>query len=79
MINVNKDKTMEMIIKVDDEVVFKSYLIGYKQKLVGDVLTQELPKGEHEGIAEVYTYKDIGGESVKINQTNFKIKLEVVK
>lgn len=79
MENLNQGKNMEMIIKIKDDVVFKSHLIGFKQKLVGDVLTKELPKGVHNGIAEVYTYKEIDGNQIKVNQTNFEIKLEVVK
>lgn len=79
MENINKGKTMEMVIKIDNEVVFKSHLVGYKQKLVGDVLTKELKKGEYSALAEVYTYKDNNGNPVKVNQTNFKMKLSVVE
>lgn len=79
MENVNQGKSMEMLIKIDDDVVFDSHLIGYKQKLVGDVLKKELKKGTYDGLAEVYTYKDIDGQPVKVNQTNFKIKLTVVE
>lgn len=72
--NINEGKTQVMKIKLNDDYVFDSKKIPFKKQLTADVLLKKVNKGEHDVLAEVYTYND---KDVKVNQTNFKMKMVV--
>lgn len=71
--NVNKDRTMECRIKVDDSYVYESPKIETGKKIVSDKLDSKLEAGTYEATVEIISYT---GEEPS-GQTNVGVNLIV--